>query len=224
MARILLAEDDFSIQLLVKENLKDRFTILTANNGLEALELIENGQVDLLITDIMMPVMDGIQLVQETRKLNQHLPIIMLTAKSAISDKKESFSRGADDYLTKPIDFEELDMRIAALMRRAGVSINRTLHFGDTSLDQLSYTVRWKEQVLELPKKEFDLLFKLLSYPNQIFTQSQLLDDIWGLDSFSSEDTVKTHISRIRKACSHIPDFSIKTIRGLGYKGEITHD
>ncbi|MGQ7423197.1 response regulator transcription factor [Streptococcus suis] len=169
MARILLAEDDFSIQLLVKENLKDRFTILTANNGLEALELIENGQVDLLITDIMMPVIDGIQLVQETRKLNQHLPIIMLTAKSAISDKKESFSQGADDYLTKPIDFEELDMRITALMRRAGVSINRTLHFGDTSLDQLSYTVCWKEQVLELPKKEFDLLFKLLSYPKSDF-------------------------------------------------------
>lgn len=224
MARVLIAEDDLSIQFLLKEHLKHTFSIMTANNGMEALEVIENGQVDLLITDIMMPVMDGIQLVNEIRKFNEKLPVIMLTAKSSITDKKEGFSVGADDYLTKPVDLEELTLRIGAMMRRANIATDRTLTIGNTVLDQLSYTVTYSEQIIDLPKKEFELLFKLLSYPNQIFTQAQLLDDIWGLDSYSSEDTVKTHISRLRKACQHIPDFTIKTVRGLGYKGEITID
>lgn len=220
MARILIAEDDTSIQLLLKATLENTYTILIASNGLEALEIIENGKADLLITDLMMPVMDGIALVREIRKEGLELPILMLTAKQAMSDKKEGFQVGADDYLTKPVNLEELELRVAALMRRANIATSRQITIGSTVLDENSYTVTAGDTKLELPKKEFELLFKLLSYPNKIFTQSQLLDDIWGLDSYSSEDTVKTHISRIRKACKDFTDFKITTVRGLGYKGE----
>ncbi|MGX7112685.1 response regulator transcription factor [Gemella cuniculi] len=220
MVRILIAEDDSSILLLIKANLENKYTIFTANNGLEALEIIENGKIDMLITDIMMPIMDGVALVKEVRSFNSKIPIIMLTAKAAISDKKDGFNVGADDYLTKPVDFEELDLRISALMRRANIAVNKNITIGKTTIDESSYTIISGNKKLELPKKEFELLFKLLSYPNQIFTQQQLLDDIWGLDSYSSEDTVKTHISRIRKACNEFEDFKITTVRGLGYKGE----
>lgn len=220
MSRILIVEDDASVQLLIKANLEKKFSTLLANNGLEALEIIEKGKVDLIITDIDMPIMDGVQLVKMTRKEGFNIPIIMLTAKQGFKDKKGSFHAGADDYVTKPIDFDELDLRIRALMRRANISINRKITIGSTTLDELSYTITSQNKKLELPKKEFELLFKLLSYPNQIFTQQQLLDDIWGLDSYSSEDTVKTHISRIRKACREFTDFKITTVRNLGYKGE----
>ncbi|MCY7186767.1 response regulator transcription factor [Streptococcus gallolyticus] len=220
MAQILVVEDDTSVQLLIKANLEKHFSILLANNGLDALEIIEKGTVDLIITDIDMPIMDGIQLVKTVREEGFTLPIIMLTAKQTFNDKKGSFNAGADDYVTKPIDFDELDLRINALMRRAKISTSRKITIGSTTLDELSYTVISQDKKLELPKKEFELLFKLLSYPNQIFTHQQLLDDIWGLDSFSSEDTVKTHISRIRKACCDFEDFKITTVRGLGYKGE----
>lgn len=221
MPRILIAEDEASIQLLLKANLEQSYSILTANNGLEALEVIETGKVDLLITDIMMPFMDGIQLVNEIRKEGFSLPILMLTAKQDISDKKRGFQTGADDYLTKPFDVEELNIRVAALMRRSNISTSRKITIGTTVLDESSYTISSGDKKRELPKKEFELLFKLFSYPNQIFTHSQLLDDIWGLDSFSNEDTVKTHISRIRKSCADFPDLKITTIRGLGYKGEV---
>ncbi|SDI65154.1 response regulator transcription factor [Streptococcus equinus] len=221
MARILIAEDDTSVQLLIKANLEKKFSALVANNGLEALEIIETGKIDLLITDINMPIMDGITLVKSVREEGFNLPIIMLTAKQTFNDKKGSFNAGADDYVTKPIDFDELDLRIYALMRRANISTNQKISIGSTTLDELSYTVTSQDKKIELPKKEFELLFKLLSYPNQIFTQQQLLNDIWGLDSYSSEDTVKTHISRLRKSCADFTDFKITTVRGLGYKGEI---
>lgn len=221
MARILIAEDDTSVQLLIKANLEKKFSVLVANNGLEALEIIETGKIDLLITDIDMPTMDGISLVKSVREEGFTLPIIMLTAKQAFNDKKGSFNAGADDYVTKPIEFDELDLRIHALMRRANISTNQKITIGSTTLDELSYTVTSQDKKIELPKKEFELLFKLLSYPNQIFTQQQLLNDIWGLDSYSSEDTVKTHISRLRKSCADFTDFKITTVRGLGYKGEI---
>lgn len=221
MARILIAEDDTSVQLLIKANLEKKFSVLVANNGLEALEIIETGKIDLLITDINMPIMDGITLVKSIREEGFNLPIIMLTAKQTFNDKKGSFNAGADDYVTKPIDFDELDLRIYALMRRANISTNQKISIGSTTLDELSYTVTSQDKKIELPKKEFELLFKLLSYPNQIFTQQQLLNDIWGLDSYSSEDTVKTHISRLRKSCADFTDFKITTVRGLGYKGEI---
>ncbi|VED92512.1 Two-component response regulator colocalized with HrtAB transporter [Streptococcus equinus] len=221
MARILIAEDDTSVQLLIKANLEKKFSVLVANNGLEALEIIETGKIDLLITDIDMPTMDGISLVKSVREEGFTLPIIMLTAKQTFNDKKGSFNAGADDYVTKPIEFDELDLRIHALMRRANISTNQKITIGSTTLDELSYTVTSQDKKIELPKKEFELLFKLLSYPNQIFTQQQLLNDIWGLDSYSSEDTVKTHISRLRKSCASFSDFKITTVRGLGYKGEI---
>ncbi|GAB6885313.1 phosphate regulon response regulator PhoB [Streptococcus equinus ATCC 33317] len=221
MARILIAEDDTSVQLLIKANLEKKFSVLVANNGLEALEIIETGKIDLLITDIDMPTMDGISLVKSVREEGFTLPIIMLTAKQTFNDKKGSFNAGADDYVTKPIEFDELDLRIHALMRRANISTNQKITIGSTTLDELSYTVTSQDKKIELPKKEFELLFKLLSYPNQIFTQQQLLNDIWGLDSYSSEDTVKTHISRLRKSCADFTDFKITTVRGLGYKGEI---
>ncbi|MDQ0222261.1 response regulator transcription factor [Streptococcus moroccensis] len=221
MATILIAEDDQSIQLLLKDSLEESYSILTADDGLTALTIIENGQADLLITDIMMPKMDGQELVKEIRAQGNTIPILMLTAKQALTDKKEGFLNGADDYLTKPVNIEELSLRLVALLRRANISAKHQIKVGETVLDETTYTITSPNQTLELPKKEFQLLFKLLSYPNHIFTQTQLLDDIWGLDSYSSEDTVKTHVSRIRKSCQEFSDFSIKTVRGLGYKGEL---
>ncbi|MFC4770557.1 response regulator transcription factor [Enterococcus hermanniensis] len=221
MATILIAEDEKNIQLLIQAQLKAFYEIIVANDGLEAMEIIETTHIDLLITDIMMPRMDGIDLVTEIRQSGYKMPIIMLTAKQTISDKRTGFHSGADDYLTKPVNYEELILRVEALMRRAHIEVARQIKIGEVILNEDTYMISKNNYGIELPKKEFALLFKLLSYPNQIFTKNQLLDEIWGFDSESGEDTIKTHISRIRKKCEIFEEFKIKTVKGLGYKGEI---
>ena len=221
MAKILIAEDETNIQLLLQAQLKPYYQTLTAKNGAEALELLEREHIDLLITDIMMPEMDGFALVDAVRADGLTLPVLMLTAKTAISDKRTGFKTGADDYLTKPVNYEELLLRVEALLRRAHISTERQLTIGATTIDEATYTVTDSATTIELPKKEFELLYKLLSYPGQIFTRNQLLDEIWGYETESGEDTIKTHISRLRKKCANFEDFSIVTVKGLGYKGEI---
>lgn len=221
MATILIAEDDRNIQLLIAARLKSHYTIICANDGQEALDIIESQKIDLLIADIMMPRMDGFSLVQTIRRNGLTIPVLMLTAKQSFDDKRTGFSSGTDDYMTKPVNYEEMQWRIEALLRRAHISSENKITLGNVILDSFSYTLTVKEKIIELPKKEYDLLFKLLSYPGQIFTKNQLLDDIWGYNSDSGEDTIKTHINRLRNKLQNVDEFKIVTIKGLGYKAEI---
>ncbi len=160
--------------------------------------------------------------MRRLREDGNQIPVLLLTAKQAFEDKREGFSSGIDDYMTKPVNFEELRWRLEALLRRARIASERQITIGGVTLDQRTYTLTRQAEVLELPKKEFELLYKLLSYPGQIFTRNQLLDDIWGFDSESGEDTIKTHISRLRNRLRDVTEFRIVTIKGLGYRAEIT--
>lgn len=222
MATILIAEDDRNIQMLVTARLKPYYTIVCANDGQEALDIVESQKIDLLIADVMMPRIDGFRLVQTLRENGFSIPVLILTAKQSFDDKRAGFSSGTDDYMTKPVNYEELQWRIEALLRRARIASDNKITLGNVVLDSSSYTLTNKGQEIELPKKEFELLYKLLSYPGQIFTKNQLLDDIWGFDSESGEDTVKTHISRLRNKFQDVEEFQIITIKGLGYKAEVT--
>jgi two-component system, OmpR family, response regulator len=221
MATILIAEDDKHLQLLITERLKYYYTILQANNGTEALDILYSKHIDLLITDVMMPGMDGFQLLKTIRESDMKLPVLILTAKQSFSDKQTGFVLGTDDYMTKPVNYEELHWRVDALLRRANIASERIIRIGEIILNEANYTIEKSNMVIDLPPKEFDLLYKLLSYPGMIFTKNQLLDEIWGYDSDSSEDTVKTHVSRLRNRLSEFQEFEIVTIKGLGYKGII---
>ena len=224
MATILLVEDDKNMRLLTSAKLRGQFTILCACDGAEALEVLERQPVDLIIADVMMPRMDGYTLVKRLREESNGIPVLLLTAKQSFEDKREGFSSGIDDYMTKPVNYEELTWRINALLRRAHIANERKIVVGETTLDSDTYTVTCRGEALELAPKEFQLLYQLLSYPGQIFTRNQLVDDIWGYASESGEDTVKTHISRLRNKLREIHDFRIVTIKGLGYKAEITKE
>ena len=222
MATILVVEDDANTRLLTTARLKPYYTVLAAENGQEAIDIFYNKPVDLIVTDVMMPVMDGYELVKTLRDYKQHVPVIFLTAKDTFEDKREGFASGIDDYMTKPFRYEELLWRIEALLRRANIESSKKLQAGNSLLYQDSYTVTDGEgNVVQLPAKEFDLLFHLLSSPGQIFTKQQLLDKVWGLDSESDDSTVKTHVNRLRNRFADNRDFEIVTVRGLGYKGII---
>ena len=214
MVTILIVEDDDNTRLLTKSNLEKEYNILTAKDGEEALNIMENKEVDLIIVDVMMPKMDGYTLSKKIREYNSNMPILMVTAKQSIDDKLQGFSSGVDDYMTKPIDYKELKARIIVLLRRSNINNSKKIVIGNVIIDEKTYTVNKNDISIELPKKEFELLYKLLSYPNQIFTKNQILDSIWGYDS-------KTHISRIRNRLKNFDEFEIVTIKGLGYKGEI---
>lgn len=224
MATILLVEDDDSMRLLTTAKLKHQFNIVCAGDGVEALEVLERRAVDLIIADVMMPRMDGYTLVKTLRERGDSIPVLLLTAKQSFEDKREGVSSGIDDYMTKPVNYEELTWRLNALLRRSRIASEQKIVVGRVVLDSGTYTVQREGETLELPRKEFELLYKLLSYPGQIFTRNQLLDGVWGYDSESGEDTVKTHISRLRNKLRDIPEFRIVTIKGLGYKAEITKE
>jgi DNA-binding response OmpR family regulator len=165
--------------------------------------------------------MDGFKLLKTIRQDGMKLPVLILTAKQSFSDKQTGFIFGTDDYMTKPVNFDELHWRIDALLRRSNIASERIIRIGNVTLDEASYTISKGSITIELPPKEFDLIYKLLSYPGMIFTKNQLLDEIWGYDSESSEDTVKTHVSRLRNKLVEFNEFEIVTIKGLGYKGII---
>lgn len=185
MATILLVEDNPSILILTQAKLKAYYDILLAYDGQEALDVLEHHKADLIVADVMMPNMDGYQLTQALRKSGSTIPILFLTAKQEFEDKRVAFSVGVDDYITKPVNYEELKWRIAALLRRSRIASERRIVVGDTVLDSDTYTVTSGEVRIDLPKKEFELLYQLLSYPGRIFTRNQLLDNIWGYDSES---------------------------------------
>ncbi len=221
MIKILVAEDDYAIRELIAVYLKHHgYDVYLADNGRQAYALMQTTSIDLVITDVMMPYIDGFQLTHQIRTLHPQMPILMLTALDQLHDKERGFQSGVDDYMVKPIELKELNLRIHALLRRYQIQSEQKIVIGTTVLDSRSYTCQVKGQSIELTRKEFDLLHKLLSYPNVIFTRNQLMDEIWGFDSDSYDRTVDTHIKRIRE---QIPedDFEIKTVRGLGYKAVI---
>lgn len=221
MLNILVVDDNESIRKLISTYLKkDGHNVLLASNGVEALEVMESNHIDLMIADIMMPKMDGYVLTEDLRAANYNFPILMITAKETYEDKKKGFHVGTDDYMVKPIDMDEMLLRVNALIRRAKISQDKKIIIGDVTLDYDSLSVITSEQTIELPKKEFYLLFKLLSYPKKIFTRAQLMDEIWGMDADADERTVDVHIKRLREKFSDFAEFEIITIRGLGYKAE----
>lgn len=220
MFHVLIAEDDTNTRKLMSAVLRQSgYEVITACDGAEAMELLETLQIDLIVLDIMMPRMDGYQLTQKVRESGSTVPILMVTAKEASQDIITGFRAGTDDYMVKPVDEEEMLLRIAALLRRAQISNEHRLTVGKTLLDYDSLTVQSPGSgTAELPQKEFLILFKLLSYPNKIFTRRQLMDDIWSLYSDTDERTIDVHINRLRDKFRENPDFEIVTVRGLGYK------
>ncbi len=219
MFSILVCEDDRNIRRLICEYLsQEGYTVIESENGSEALEVFSEKHIDLLITDIMMPELDGFGLVREIRKTGVEIPVLIITAKASTEDKKTGFGCGADDYMVKPIDMEELLLRVAALLRRAKAVSDRKLVIGSTVLDYDNYTAVSDGETISLTNKEFLMLFKLLSQSNRIFTRTQLMDEIWGYDSDSTERTVDVHISHLREKFGNSEDFKIVTVKGLGYK------
>ena len=219
MFQILVAEDDKNTRRLMEAVLKEHgYHPILACDGLEALKLLDTHHVDLVILDIMMPGMDGYEFTRQLRATDYTLPILMVTAKQLPEDKRKGFIVGTDDYMTKPVDEEEMILRIRALLRRAQIVNERRITIADVCLDYDSLTVSRGDESQTLPRKEFYLLYKLLYYPGKIFTRIQLMDEIWGMESQSDDNTINVHINRLRKRFEDYPEFTIETIRGLGYK------
>ncbi len=227
MARILIAEDDKSANKLICAVLrKDGHETLSAADGQEALEILDHEHVDLIVSDVMMPRVSGMELVQRLREAEWDVPVLMLTARLDAETLHASFLSGADDYLTKPADMKELVLRVRALLRRTSAGGTGRLAVGAAVLDPNRNVVERPGQRVELPPKEFQLLFRLLSNPGRVFTRVQLLDEVWGWDTDSSEATVNVHVNRLRSRFESWSDFRIETVRGIGYVGEIgdAHD
>lgn len=219
MINILVVEDDIKLNKLFCTVLnRNNYRTFTATDGAEALEILDKEYIDLIVSDIMMPNMDGYELTRTLRGAGYDLPILMITAKEDFRDKQKGFNMGIDDYMVKPIDVNEMVLRVGALLRRAQIVNIRKIEIGSTILDYDSLTAIVGDDEFLLPQKEFYLLYKLLSYPNKIFTRQQLMDEIWGMDSETDERTVDVHINRLRDRFKDSLDFKIVTIRGLGYK------
>ena len=219
MFHILVADDDKDTRRLLRAVLEDaHYTVFTACDGEEAMRVLDREHIDLVVLDVMMPHIDGYEFTQSLRAVSSELPILMISARQLPEDRKRGFLVGTDDYMTKPLDEEELLLHIKALLRRAKIVSERRIVVGDAVLDYDSMTVRRGNEVQELPQKEFLLLYKLLSYPGKIFTRIQLMDEIWGAESDTGWETVTVHIGRLRKRFEHWNEFSIESVRGLGYK------
>ena len=219
MFHILVVDDDKSTRLLMQALLvAERYTVSLAANGVEALELLERQHIDLVVLDVMMPQMDGYEFTRILRAAQNDLPILMVSAKQMPADIRQGFISGTDDFMVKPVDEEELLLRIRALLRRARIVSERQIRVGPVTLDWDSMTVRRGVEAQELPQKEFQLLYKLLSYPGRIFTRIELMDEIWGADSDTGWETVTVHIGRLRKRFEGWKEFEIISVRGLGYK------
>lgn len=219
MFNILVVEDDRNQNRLICAALRQNgYNAVPALDGQQALDLLDAEQIDLIITDIMMPVMDGYQLIDALRGSNFTLPILIVSAKESFEDKRRGFMLGVDDYMVKPLDIGELILRVGALLRRAQIAHEHRLTIGDVVLDYNALSVTVDGVSETLPKKEFYLLFMMLSYPDVIFTRRQLIDEIWGMDTDVDERTVDVHIRRLRERYEDCRDFEIVTIRGLGYK------
>lgn len=221
MFRILVVEDDLETRQLYQHALvKNGYNVRAVANGIEALKVIDEEYFDLMISDVMMPGMSGYELSASLREANINIPILMVTAKDAFDDMQKGFLSGTDDYMVKPINVNEMMLRVRALLRRAQIINERRLIFGRTTLDCDSMSVYSEGDNIVLPQKEFMLLFKMASSPGKIFTKQQMMDDIWGYRSESDTHTVEVHVGRLRDRFRDNPDFRIVTVRGLGYKLE----
>lgn len=220
-SKILIVDDEEHIRELIRFYLdKEGFSVVQAASGEEALHLLENEYIDLAIVDIMMPVMDGFQLVEEMKEMKD-IPVIMLTAKSQSADKLRGFSLGIDDYVTKPFDPDELLARVKTILKRYSINSQNIVTLHGVVFDGDKYEIRYKDQTIHLPLKQFELAFELAKNPNQIFTREQLIEKIWGMDYDGFDRTVDVHIKRIRENLGHLPGFKVVTVRGLGYKIEV---
>ena len=219
MINILIVDDDKNIRKLMKAVLESAgYNVYTAKDGQVALELIDGVKIDIAIVDIMMPNMDGYEFTKTLRQGNADLPIIMVSAKQLPEDRKKGFLVGIDDYMVKPVDNEELLLHLKALLRRVKINDERKIIVGEVVVDSDSLTVTKNGISQELPQKEFQLLYKLLSYPDKIFTRIQLMDEIWGMDCETGWETVTVHVARLRKRFEGWNEFEIQSVRGLGYK------
>ena len=219
MFNVLVVEDDKNLKKLMVTYLKrNNYTVFEANNGVQALDIIDKQYIDLVISDIMMPEMDGYQLLNELRTSNYEIPIMLITAKSDIRDKKQGFILGADDYMVKPIDMEEMVLRVSVLLKRVKSANKRKIVIGDLVIDYDQLSITKHSKVYNLAQKEFYLLYKLISTPNTIFSRQELIEEIWGLESESEYRTVDVHIKRLREKLSDLNEFEIVTVRGAGYK------
>ena len=219
MFNILVVEDNANTRKLMEAVLSQHgYQPILARDGVEALDVLDRKHVDLIVLDIMMPRMDGYEFTRTLRESGCELPILMVTAKEKPADKHKGFQIGTDDYMVKPVDEEEMILRIAALLRRSRIVNEHRLTVGGTVLDYDALSVTTGAGERTLPKKEFMLLFKLLSYPNKIFTRRQLMDEIWGTQSETGWETVTVHIGRLRKRFDGWEEFQIVSVRGLGYK------
>ena len=219
MIHILAVDDDKNTRRLYRAVLERAgYTVSLAADGAEALEIFSREHIDLIILDIMMPGIDGYELTQMLRGKDENIPILMVSAKQLPEDKRLGFIVGTDDYMTKPVDDVELLLRIRALLRRARIADEKRRVIGEVILDSESMTVSRAGEVVELPLKEFQLLYKLLSYPGRIFTRIQLMNEIWGAESETGEETVTVHIARLRRRFEGWGEFEIQSVRGLGYK------
>lgn len=225
MFNVLLVEDDIKLrQLFCTVLTKNGYRTIGAGDGTEALEILDKEYIDIIISDIMMPNMDGYELTKTIRDAGINIPILMITAKESFQDKRQGFLAGTDDYMVKPIDVNEMVLRVGALLRRAKIINEKKLSLGNTILEYDYLTVYYNGIQSVLPQKEFYLLYKLASYPNKIFTRHQLMDEIWGMDSESDSHTVDVHINRLRERLKDNNDFEIVTVRGLGYRAVKKHE
>lgn len=219
MYNILVVEDDRELNDLFCAVLTDNgYTSFPAYNGYDAFNIIENNRIDLVVSDIMIPEMDGYEFIELLRKNDYTMPVLIITAKDTTADKRRAFQVGTDDYMIKPIDVNEMVWRVEALLRRGQIFSLHRAKLGKTVFDADNYTVKSNEAELVLPQKEFQLIYKLVTYPGRIFTRRQLMDNVWGMDSDTDEHTLEVHISRLREKFKTNNDFEIVTVRGLGYK------
>ena len=219
MFQILVVDDNKNTRQLMRAILEEeKYKVFTAEDGQDALDLMENQHIDLVLLDIMMPNMDGYEFTKILREMKNDLPILMVSAKQLPIDRKQGFIAGTDDYMIKPVDEEEMLLRIKALLRRAKIATEREINIGEVTLDYDKLMVSRLDEVHTLPQKEFQLLYMLLSYPGKIYTRIQLMDEIWGVDSDTGWETVTVHVARLRKRFGEWPEFDIESVRGLGYR------
>lgn len=219
MFKILVVEDDVNLNYLIAKVLtKNGYEVYQSYAVNGAYDVLYKTYIDLIITDIMMPGKDGYQFIKSLRNEQIDIPVLIITAKEEFKDKVKGFEVGADDYLVKPINLEELLLRVGAILRRSKIMNDKKVSIGNTTLDYNTFTVYTGTEKIELPQKEFNILFKLFSYPNQIFTRTKLMNEFWGMLSESDERTIDVHINRLRDKFKDSVDFEIVTVRGLGYK------
>lgn len=222
MIKILVVEDDIKLNQIVCEFLKENgYDVKGCFNPTEAYDLMYNDHYDLIISDIMMPGIDGFEFAETVRKLNETIPILFMTARDDFSAKKKGYRLGVDDYMVKPINMEELVLRVGALIRRANIMNERRLQIGSLVMDIDAMTAIVDEEEISLTVREFNILYKLLAYPNRTFSRAQLMDEFWGLDSQTSLRAVDVYITKLRDKFSQCQAFSIVTVHGLGYKAVV---